>query len=409
MNNHRQIRLAMALLSVFLFQTCDQPDSKTDQSAAGDLIAATQIQEFSSAEIQAILQTIGLADPGSTPSSVRAVKLNYQSPDLEGDLRSLSGALIYPLDETTHPLLNIGHGTVTKRSEVASVNPMNSSAGMSALLTASQGYITLVPDFAGFGDSRELHPYLHAESLVNATIDMIRAAQTYCAENSILLDEQLFLTGYSEGGYASLATQRALETEFSDEFVLTASAPMAGPYDLYEIATEVLSEESALWPAYIGFLLVAYDEIYEFNNLGNVFQAPYDEQVKHYYDGSKSFFEINGQLPQSMKELISPDFRVSYLDGTETEYSSAFKENSLLDWSPITPTRLYHGTADETVPYVIAEITAENLITNGATDLELVGIPGANHSTAGIPALLAMLEWFSTFQEEDTNLVNQIK
>ncbi|MCF7922849.1 MAG: S9 family peptidase [Candidatus Marinimicrobia bacterium] len=399
----------MALLSVFLFQTCDQPESKTEHGVAGDLIAATQIQEYSSADIQVILQGIGLENPGNAVNSLRAVKLNYLSPDLDGELRSLSGALIYPLDETTHPLLNIGHGTVTKRGEVASVNPMNSSAGMSALLTASQGYVTLVPDFAGFGDSRELHPYLHAESLVNATIDMIRAAEVYCAENSILLNEQLFLTGYSEGGYACLATQRTLETEFSDEFVLTASAPMAGPYDLYEIATVVLSEESALWPAYIGFLLVAYDEIYEFNNLGNVFQAPYDEQVKHYYDGSSSFFEINGQLPQSMTDLISPDFRLSYLDGTETDYTSAFKENSLLDWSPITPARLYHGMADETVPYVIAEITAENLRANGATDLELVGIPGANHSTAGIPALLAMLEWFSSFQGDDANLVNQIK
>jgi len=388
--------MALAVIAVML-HSCEEADPDPIEKTRGDLVKSSLIYEYSSTEIGQILQGVGLNNPGSLPNSIRVVKLNYLSPDLDSELRSLSGALVFPVDEATHPLLSIGHGTVTKRSEVASVNPMNSSAGMSAILTASQGYATLVPDYAGYGDSQELHPYLHAESLSNAIIDMIRAAETYCAENSVLLDEALFLTGYSEGGFATLAAQRTMEAELLDEFVLTASAPMAGPYDLHAIARHVLGGAAYSWPAYIGFMFVAYNEIYAFDNLGSVFQGPYDQQVRGFYNGSNSFFEINDQLPQNISELVVQDFRESYLDSTELAYSVAFKENSLLDWSPITPTRLYHGMADLTVPYVIAEETVEALLSNGATDLALVGIPDANHETAGVPALMAMLDWFETF------------
>ena len=98
---------------------------------------------------------MGLTNLGFFPILIRAVKLTYRSPDHTGELKVLSGALIYPDDNLIHPLMSTQHGTVTKRTAVALVNPMNSSAGMSGLFTAFQGYITLVPDYAGFGDSHE--------------------------------------------------------------------------------------------------------------------------------------------------------------------------------------------------------------------------------------------------------------
>jgi len=409
MNTHRLVRLFTVLLMLLFFQNCDEPDPQPIERFAGDFISASTIHQYSSAEILPILAGMGLTDSGPIPNSIQSMKIKYMSPDHNNQLRELSGALIYPEDNLAHPLMSIQHGTVTKRTAVASVNPMNSSAGMSGLFTASQGYVTLVPDYAGFGDSHDMHPYMHAESLANSVIDFMRAARTYCAEQDILLNEELYLTGYSEGGFASLASQKKMETELSDEFSLTATAPMAGPYDLHAIARHILQGNSYNWPTYIGFMFVAYDEIYAFQNLTEVFDSPYDQQIAGFFNGENEFSEINNQLPQSITDLIRFDFLESFIDGSELEYSAAFEENSLLGWAPATPTRFYHGMADSTVPYFIAEATVADLIANGAEEVELVGIPDANHSTAGIPAILAMLEWFSTYQINPASTVDLIQ
>ena len=384
-----------AILLSTLFIACEETDNESNQFQAGDLVKAEAIQQYSAVEITQIMALIGIANP--IPIPVEAVKLTYYSQMKGQGLIKLTGAIILPNDNATHSLLSIQHGTVTKRSNVASVNPLNSSAGISGLLTAALGYVTLIPDYAGFGDSDIMHPYIHAESLANSVVDMLKAATSYCEDHDINLNGKLFLSGYSEGGYASLAAQRLIESEYFDNFPITAVAPMAGSYDLYVTAQEILATGNYSWPAYIGFLFTAYDELYGFDKLDVVFKEPYAHQMPNYYDGSYEFFEINQQLPQTFTDLFNPEFLEAFTSGTEQDFSNAFRENGLLDWSPVAPVRLYHGMLDSTVPYYIAELTADSLKANGAIELELVGIPDANHSTAGLPAILNMIDWFSTF------------
>ena len=397
MNLLRKSQWSCLLLLLFLILSCEESESPDVKKIAGGLIRSEIIHNYSALEMGQILAMVGMPDPTSVQGSFRAVKLIYYSSDLEGEMQELSGAIIFPMDELDHPILSMQHGTVTRRDEVASVNPLNSSAGITALLTASLGYITLVPDYAGYGDSNALHPYMHGELLANSVIDMIRAAQHYCDEEDIQWDERLFLSGYSEGGYATLATQQLIETNYPDEFVLTAVAPMAGPYDLQATARLVLEGSEYTWPAYIGFMFVAYNQIYDFNNLDEVFVAPYNEQITTMYSGDLSFFEINDQLPVGIENLIRSDFRESFLEGSEHVYSDKFIENSLLNWQPIAPIRFIHGTQDATVPYSVAVATVNALLEGGATNVDLIGIPDATHETAGMPAVMEMITWFSIY------------
>ena len=131
-----------------------------------------------------------------------------------------------PLKADSLPILSINHGTVTGRDEVASIWPTNTPEGVTGLWMASMGYYSCLPDYPGFGVSEILHPYVHAKSLAISIIDMIRAAKQYAEKSGISLAEQLFLTGYSEGGYATLATHKEIENSYSDEFRVTASAPI---------------------------------------------------------------------------------------------------------------------------------------------------------------------------------------
>src|SRR6056297_2635242 len=56
---------------------------------------------------------------------------------------------------------------------------------------------------------------------------MILATKAVCADLDIELDSKLFLSGWSEGGAASLATQKLIESNYQEEISLTANAPLA--------------------------------------------------------------------------------------------------------------------------------------------------------------------------------------
>jgi len=68
------------------------------------------------------------------------------------------------------------------------------------------------------------------------------------------------------------------------------------------------------------------------------------------------------------------------------------------NWAPQTPTRLYHGTADDIVPYEISQKTYELFIANGSepTSVKLVPLTGIGHEY--LPAYRLILEWFNTFK-----------
>lgn len=321
----------------------------------------------------------------------------YQTVDAKGNYIQASGAIMLPAEGKNLPLLSLHHGTETKREMVASVSPYNSVEGLAGLMIAATGYLCCLPDYPGFGVSDVLHPYIHAHSLSIASIDFLRAAKSYFGEKAISLNGQLFLTGYSEGGYVALAVQKEIEQNYATEVNITAVAPMSGPYDLAGTVKTILQQSTYNSPAYIAFLITAYNEIYNWNRLQEIFNDPYGEKMPGLFNGSKTFGEINSQLPVNIAELLRPNFIHNCLAENDTEFISAIEENSLLNWKPIAPIRFIHGDADDTVPYQNALSAVENLRANGGTNIELITLEGKNHATAGMPAILGMVEWLNGF------------
>ena len=71
-----------------------------------------------------------------------------------------------------------------------------------------------MPDYIGMGESPGLHPYCHGASEAT-TIDMIRAVRE--AESLDMIpgmtadNGEMFVTGYSQGGHAAMATHKYVE------------------------------------------------------------------------------------------------------------------------------------------------------------------------------------------------------
>ena len=259
--------------------------------------------------------------------------------------------------------------------------------------------MVVVQDYLGLGEeSQGLHPDLHAELTANAVIDMIRAARVYACQSELLLSDRLFLAGYSEGGFATLATHKIIEAEYSDEFQLTAVAPMAGPHDLLGITQDMLSRHSYDMPAFLVYLVGAYNDVYGWNRIADIFQEPYATNIPGYLDGNMDGSEINDALTTNLDSLFAPDFKVSFLAGNENQIEAALIENSPLEWGPIAPVRLIHGTADSTVLFENSVTAYNSLLANGGLSVDLVSLNGADHFSGAFPAYLFALAWFDSLR-----------
>ena len=288
-------------------------------TSAGELVVSTEVIALDATGLTALVATQGLTGITVT-SGATCYKLTYGTPDVSGKIINASGLVCLPTAKAGgRPVISIQHGTIFQDSEAPSSMLTSADAAIGAVF-AGLGYISVLPDFIGYGDSTaELHPYVHASTLASATVDMNRAARKFLALPNINMatNGQLFLTGYSEGGYATLATQRLMQQSLAAEFQVTASEPGAGPYDMTTTTRTILSSPTQSQPAFAGFFMKAYDSIYNTpSQLTHYFTATYADIVNTHFDGSFSRSQITAALGGagvSTTALFNSAFITSYL------------------------------------------------------------------------------------------------
>jgi pimeloyl-ACP methyl ester carboxylesterase len=402
LNYFYNLKLHFLLLSVLAIglQSCSNEQDNSlilpTTHERGEIVQSNSISSLSLNEIQQILTGANVAIPFTLVYSVETLSINYYTVDGNGKQTIASGALLVPLGVSNLSLVSVQHGTQTKGDLVASVSPLNSTEGIVGLIMASMGYLVVVPDYLGFGVSNVIHPYLHAKSLIPSIIDLMRAGRSFSLAHKISLNGKVFLTGYSEGGYATLVTQREIELRYSQEFDLTAVAPMAGPYDLEGMMQSLFQTGQYNHPAYVAYILTAYDNIYGWNRLPYFFKDPYASKVQSLFNGSKTFGEVVNELPSNFIALMDSNFVNNVRNGNEPDFIKSMQENTLLDWKPLAPINFFHGDADDISPYQHSLTAVEKLRANGGTNIQLTTIPGGNHNTSGPVAIVGAIQWFES-------------
>jgi len=394
----------VVLFISFLFVSCsknngDSPVEPTLQSR-GQVVSSTFLGTYSAVTLQTYLNIAAAgAQTGVTLQyDVDAYKIVYGTLDPKGNLVIASGGLYIPKGKNSLPFISIHHGTVSDRESAPSANPLNTLVG---LVGASLGYLAVEPDYLGLGESGILQPYLYQTSSALTVIDFIRAGRNFAVTKGITLNGQVFLAGYSEGGYVTLAAQKEIEQNYRGEINITASAPMAGPYDLNLTAETVLQNKTYSVPGYIALFFLSYNSIYGWNRINDIFAAPYSQTIPTLFDGSKNLSQINALLTTDLTKLFNPTFTNSFLGGKETDITAAFTSNSLLNWTPTAPTRLFHGDADELVPYQNS-LEARDYFNSHGANINLVTISGGTHETSALPSITAALSWFGSLRLSKT-------
>jgi len=336
-------------------------------------------------------------------NGVTLYMVQYETTGIDGQLDTASGLLVVPEIEQATGWVIYQHGTTNGPADV----PSNAEAdAVAAVAYGSMSFVSISTDYLGLGDSRGFHPYVHAETEVQAAMDLYVAAQSFIEDLELPVEERLFISGYSQGGHASMALHQSLEEV---DMEITAATHMSGPYDLSGTMKEfVLSDSTYNFISYVVYMILGYQEVYQdiYDSLEQVFLPEFIPVIDSFYKREISLTNLNLSLISKLmadgkksngRNLLTDEFIVKAEDSLSI-ISQHLMENDVYRWIPLAPTRLYYCTSDDQVSYINAIVASEYMIENGAADLAAVNLSdNLDHGDCAIPAFMNSVDFFNSF------------
>ncbi|WP_052599876.1 S9 family peptidase [Aureispira sp. CCB-QB1] len=331
--------------------------------------------------------------------SIDVYEIIYRTKWHDGSTIQASGLYFVPIDTTKEermPMVCYHHGTQIKRDRKVRLG------GEQAICVgfAADGYLVARPDYIGLGKGEKKHLYHHVPTQSGASMDLLRAIKELNPRIGVVQNDLLFATGYSQGGHATMGFHKTVQEAYSDEFKITASAPMSGAYDLAGVQEETMFKEYS-HPGYLPYLFFSFQEVYGFyENISEIFKAPYDTILPPLYKGKHSMGYINRLIPSVPKDVIRPEVVEQYLANDDFPFKKALRENSVHDWKPEQPVLLCYCQADEQVSYKNSLVAYEQMKANGS---ELVRIKHVNkhlgHNDCAMFAVMHTKMFFDSFRK----------
>ncbi|TFG41566.1 MAG: alpha/beta fold hydrolase, partial [Bacteroidia bacterium] len=350
MINTRHISRLLMVFSIVTFTlfSCKRDDEPVNEY----LVSKEFITSYSTAYINNLLDLASgtyseLADIKPYIShSVDIYKVVYRTKVLDTEINA-SGLVCVPADKGDYPLLSFQNGTNTVNDYSPSEYPGNPSYQFVEVI-ASMGYVVVIPDYPGFGESADIpHPYLIKEPTVRSIVDILFAVKEMDSEElpDITIRDAVYLVGYSQGGWATLALHEALEKDYSGEFSLKGSVCGAGPYDMTILFGAMTGLSYYPEPIYIGYIINAYSAYDQFTNpVTDILKEPYSSRLGSLYTGLLTFEQINEPLTYSIPDLFTDDFLSGYtMDAKYSSVRASLTSNSITGWNTSVPLFFIHG------------------------------------------------------------------
>jgi pimeloyl-ACP methyl ester carboxylesterase len=326
--------LAASLLTASLLCACGgggggddgaggQPGSGAAATPARGTLLQSPPQLLSTVTTSSLLLELNVASnlpllslSGAPVCDLLLYDIQYETVGGANEATTASAALMVPTGfgancTGARPILMYAHGTTTDRA-FTMANLQNTETLFLAALFASKGYIVVAPNYAGYDTSTlPYHPYLIAEQQSKDMIDALSAARTALPLASVALTQdngQLYITGYSQGGYVAMATARAMQAA---GMTVTAAAPMSGPYALAAFVDAVFyGDVNGGATISSTLLLTAYQHSYGdiYTNPVDVFETPYAAGIDSLLPTTSTRSELyaNDELPENALFSLTP-------------------------------------------------------------------------------------------------------
>jgi Secretory lipase len=394
----KKLHAMTAIASAVLLAACGGGD---DGDNRGTLLEAPQtVATLTAAQIEAGATASGLRPlTGPARCDVKVVALNYATIGVNAEAANASGAMLVPAGacaNQSYPLVAYAKGTDVQKPRTLA-NPADAETFLLAAMYAAQGYAVVASDYLGYAKSTySYHPYLHADSEASSVVDSIRAARNAAAPLAVGLSGQVMLTGYSQGGHASMAAHRAIERDIPGEINIAAAAHLAGPYNLS--GSFQLTNAIAGYQFFVPFLVTAWQKVYGnvYASVTQAFKEPYSNYIETLLPSPTLNFTTlvttgalpggPGVTPNAARDLV---FQPAFLADVQSNPANGLmldaRRNDLLGWNPRARTLLCGGAGDPTVPGALHMGVAQaDFASRGLTNVTSVDVDPVIQATFGV-------------------------
>ncbi|NBN64902.1 alpha/beta hydrolase [Microvirga tunisiensis] len=329
-------------------------------------------------------------------NAVRLYRVTYPSviPERNSRPTVATGLVAVPeIAATALPLVSYQHGTVYGKQEVPSYPDQSPETQLMIAQFAGQGYLLIGADYFGMGASTEQEGYMVKASHQQATTDMLTASRAVLADMK-LSDTGLYLAGWSQGGFVTMAMLEKLER---DGVPVKATATASAPLDVFAALNGFLNfprQNDAVWVNSLFILSsFSFETYYGIPGLArSLFTDDTYELAKKAY--LREPFDP-AAIPTDLKKLIRPE----YFDAqffAASAYGRLIAETQAYRWVIRTPVRNYYGEADEAITVGVAKMaeTWQRAMGAGNPMAEAVSTGPTSHRGTFARAVPQWKVWF---------------
>ncbi|MDN5201693.1 alpha/beta hydrolase [Fulvivirgaceae bacterium BMA10] len=340
------------------------------------------LYEYSLEQIKPIIDGNEHYQPFSkyVKNGIKAYKVICES-SVHGRKVLLSGSILIPSNENNPKVVIFCHGTQFDQNVSSTWNsPFHIEA-----LPALNGYITLIPDYFGYGVSEgEVPTYFDKHKSIVHLQDFIEGSLALLEAQSISYSQEINLIGFSQGGHLALSFAEILKNDSFMNIPVRNIISIGGPTDIVRNFRYIIGQDSFIKSGYLSYIIGVHNYYHWDMNLSNIFRPPYDQFIADFVKGKTKISELNEKTPNQMDAFFQPAFR--------NENSHLFKramkflnKNSVKPFKINIPLTFVHSRSDEDVPFEFVNNFYLKIrqLNKGNQKISLLEVSG-DHITSGL-------------------------
>ncbi|RDV02384.1 alpha/beta hydrolase family protein [Undibacter mobilis] len=329
-------------------------------------------------------------------NAVKLYRVTYNSvvPERGNKPIVATGLIAIPdIAGTSFPLVSYQHGTVYEKTQVPSYPDQSPETQLMLAQFGGQGYIVIGADYFGMGASKEPEGYMVKASHQQASYDMLIASRAVLAHMK-LESPKLFIAGWSQGGFVTMAFLEKLEAA---GVKVDAAATASAPVDIFVALNGFLSFPRKIDADWVNSLFILSS--FSFENYYGVPGLARSLIADAYYDVARKAYlrePFNpADVPTDLRKLLKPDyFNPQFF--AESAYGKLVAQTAAYRWIVKSPTRNYYGETDEAISIGLGQLAAtyQHAIGNGNTQVQAVSTGPTSHRGTYATAVPQWKIWF---------------
>ena len=329
-------------------------------------------------------------------NAVKLYRVTYSSvvPERGNKPIVATGLIAIPdVADATFPMVSYQHGTVFGKEEVPSFPEQSPETQLMIAQFAGQGYLVIGADYFGMGSSKEPEGYMVKASHQQATYDMLMASGAVL-DDMKLSSSKLFISGWSQGGFVTMAFLEKLESAGVN---VAAAATASAPVDIFVALNGFLNFPRKIDATWVNSLFILSSFAFEnYYGMPGLARSLFTDES---YDIARKVYEREpfdpADVPSDLHKLIRADyFDAQYF--AASAYGKLVIQTTSYRWIVKSPVRNYYGETDEVITPGLGRLamTYQSAIGNGNPVVEAVSTGDTTHRGTFASAVPQWKAWF---------------